>query len=170
MKIADSSGKVSIKDYGTYDYEVEVDDTVKYFTKPIHLSGYGRDCNKEVKKDLFTLWAKKNGVYSDVWTVKEIDDYEYSSSIGIYLENDKVDISLKFVLSSDDWHEKQSVQELVESHQGDDITQSLEGEDMFVSMVDYTNCEYLSRVNRHWYVYRTEDAPNFLVQLWNKYL
>lgn len=168
------SDSVKIKDVGSFDRETDLrgKNWESYSERKRNKTGmYDHSYNfgSEVRDRLREAWAKENGVYSSMWTVENVDDYEFSSRATVCAEP-TADVcgGIKFSVSMKDWDDNASLRALVEKDCEGDIS-NLEGEKVFVSLAEYNRRDPVSE-SGSWNMYRAGDKPNIVSRTVEKYL
>lgn len=158
------SDTVTFENYGSYTWDEDVSDTMTYSSfRSMEGRAFDRgyQCGKEIEERLRCEWAKKKGIHSGIWRVKNVNDSEHSSSVEIEVENKDSSDRLRFSLSMDEWDENQALRDLVKKD-GDGLVSNLEEEEVCVSFKEYDNAV---SERDGWFLYRANGVKSLLRRL-----
>lgn len=149
---------VEFECFGSYSRVGEMRDTMTYSewcSQRRRVFDRGYECGEVIEERLRSAWAKKKGIHSELWTVSNVDDPEYSSSAKVTVEHPEVAEELSFRISMNDWEENEALRKLVDED-AFGLPSNLEQQKVFVSVAEYDG---VVAENGSWKLYRRSVMP-----------
>lgn len=168
VKFDESS--VTIENVGSFNRVSDVRDTMTYDSwrsQRRDMFDRGYECGTVVEGRLRKAWAKQNGVHSFVAEIAEVDDAEYTSSVTFHIDppaESGFTYQFSFRVSMDEWDENAGLRGLV-NDDGYGVPSNLEGEEVFVSMDDYSGA---IASDGAWSLYQKHNRSNAVKSVWSR--